>query len=202
MRETTRKVRITQYSDGTAVWADLISVNRETAEQGIDNVWWCESGLSNSAQNEMDSHWSWARIAEEYSNDVLSECLAIESSSGELEGAVAFQVNAQSRLEPNAGCVYVGWLATAPRNRKWLTSSPVYKGIGTVLLFESLIESYRLGLKGRIALQSLPSANTLAFYEHKGFERTDLSQDGSNLIDYELPSERALEWLRSEGVFK
>jgi len=64
---------------------------------------------------------------------------------------------------------------------------------------EAVRESYRLGLGGRISLQSLPSENTLRFYQRRGFQRTDLSQDATNLVDFELPSENALEWLQKEG---
>ena len=62
-----------------------------------------------------------------------------------------------------------------------------------------LKESYNAGLGGRIALESLPTPNTVKFYEAKGFQRTDLTQPLDGLIGYELPKAKAEAWLRREG---
>lgn len=197
--EVLSEIEITSYSTGSSEKASIVLLDELTADTKIDDIWWNETNLSEEKYREMDSHWMWKDIVNKYGESLFNECRAIYSRFEHIEGAIAFQLNAQSKLEEGFGCVYVGWLATAPRNRPWLTTEPVYKGIGSALLLEAVRESYRLGLSGRVSLQSLPSENTLGFYNRKGFKRTDPSQDDSNLVDFELPSKNALEWLRKEG---
>ncbi len=110
-----------------------------------------------------------------------------------------YHFNAKSKLDPTNGSVYVERVASAPHNRKRLVNQPFYKGVGTVLLYWAVIESYNAGLRGRVSLESLPTAITVQFYEHRGFVRTDLTQPTSGLVDYELPELAALAWLKEKG---
>jgi GNAT superfamily N-acetyltransferase len=166
----------------------------------IDEKWWNLTNVSSEdIDNEADSHWKWDWIAGEYSSGSVKECVAILSKDNYIEGALAYQFSAKSALEPSEGTVYVGWLATAPRNRGWLVDAPIYRGIGTGLLYWAVRESYNAGLGGRISLESLPTPSTISFYEHKGFVRTDLSQPADNLVEYELPVSAAQAWLQEEG---
>ncbi len=81
----------------------------------------------------------------------------------------------------------------------WLVFQPFYKGVGTVLLYWAVIESYNAGLRGRVSLESLPTPSTVNFYKNKGFVRIDLTQPSDDLVDYELPESAALTWLKQEG---
>ncbi len=194
-----RHIQISKAENNQNVDADIVTLTTDLAQKMIDAIWWNDTGSTLLYKSEQDAHWIWKDIASDYSQDILHECVAILSKENYLEGAIAYQLNAKSKLEISKGSVYVGWLATAPRNRNWLTNAPFYKGIGTVLLYQAVIESYQSGLEGRISLQSLPSPNTIQFYEHKGFVRTDLTQPLTGLIDYELPKSAAVLWLKKQG---
>ena len=198
MEELTR-VRILQVFDNLETEAKIVQLTADIAEKLIDDIWWSGGQISDASIKEADSHWRWKRIVERNENDVLSESVAILSQEGYVEGAMTFKFNAISKLEENEGSVYVEWLASAPRNRNWLTTRPKYQGIGTVLLSWAVRQSYLAGLGGRISLQSLPTQNTLKFYITKGLIRTDLTQPSTGLIDFELPTSAAIEWLRKEG---
>jgi GNAT superfamily N-acetyltransferase len=166
----------------------------------IDNTWWNLPKVPDKKlQEEGDSHWNWARIVQRYGVGVLKECVAIQSKEGYIEGAVAYNFNAKSYLEPGLGCAYIDRISTAPRNRRRLVVEPAFKGVGSSLMYWVLKESYNAGLDGRIALESLPTPDTVKFYEAKGFQRTDLSQPADGLMDYELPRAKAEEWLRQQG---
>lgn len=189
-----------QKVNGTFAKANIVRLTINMAQKMIDSIWWTlpNTPLTN-IKNEGDSHWSWAKIAFHYSTSSLKECAAVLSKENYIEGAIAYDFNAKSLLEKNKGCVYIGWLATAPRNRNWITNQPVYKGIGSLLTYWVVRESYNAGLEGRVSLQSLPTPNTVKFYESKGFVRTNPNQPKTGLLDYELPKSAAEAWLRKEG---
>ena len=192
-------IQILRATDNEPEAASIVELTTAMAQQKIDRVWWHEANLSMAVRQEGDAHWEWAKIVNNYSHSDLRACVAILSQAEYLEGALAYRFDAKSKIEADAGSVYVGWLATAPRNRSWLAPRPIYKGIGTVLLYWAVRESYLAGLGGRISLQSLPTSSTVRFYEHKGFVRTDRSQPVTGLIDYELPQSAAIAWLKKEG---
>jgi hypothetical protein len=194
-----KHIQILRADNNQTVDAQVVTLTADLARKMIDGIWWNDSGLSAASQMERDSHWIWEDIVMDYSNNNLHECIAILSQEQYLEGAMAYRLDAKSKIEIGKGSVYVGWLATAPRNRNWLTNNPFHKGIGTVLLYSAVIESYQSGLGGRISLQSLPTSSTVQFYENKGFVRTDWTQATTGLIDYELPKSAAITWLKKQG---
>jgi GNAT superfamily N-acetyltransferase len=177
--------------------AQLIELTPAFALSKVDALWWRHPDLNiSSRESEGDEHWKWQIIAQDYARDPLrGACVAPLSVEDYLEGALAYRFDAKSRLEPGRGCVYIGWLATAPRNRKWICSRPAFVGVGSDLVLHAVRESYLFGLGGRVFLQSLPIPQTRAFYEGKGFVRTDESQPQGGLIDYELPTAAAQMWL-------
>ena len=175
--------------------AQLIELTPFLALSRIDALWWRHPDVVISTR-EGDAHWKWQTIAQDYSGDPLRVCIVPLSQEDYLEGAMAYQFDAQSRLEPGRNCVYIDRLATSPRNRKWISSQPCYVGVGGDLLLHAVRESYLTGSGGRVFLQSLPNLQTRSFYEGKGFIRTNGSQSLSGLIDYELPIGAAQRWLR------
>ncbi len=198
--ETLQSIQIQRADDGQYVEASIVRLSVDDARQMIDNTWWNLPDVPDETlKKEGDNHWKWASIVPLYGSGVLKECVAIKSKEGYIEGAVAYNLNAKSHLEPNEGCAYIDRISTAPRNRKRVVKQPLYKGVGSALMYWVLKESYNAGLGGRIALESLPTPDTVRFYEAKGFERTDLSQPATGLMDYELPKRRAEAWLKQEG---
>ncbi len=198
--EIIKEIQILRANDNQTVDAKIVRLDFNDAREKIDKTWWNLPNIdSQDIADEGDSHWSWENLVEIYGNQVLHECVAILSIEDFLEGAMIYHFNAKSKLEPGKGSVYVERVSSAPRNRNWLVNNPLYKGVGTVLLYWAVRESYNAGLRGRISLESLPTPSTVKFYKNKGFIRTDLTQSSNGLVDYELPELAALAWLRKEG---
>jgi GNAT superfamily N-acetyltransferase len=195
-----KRIQILRASDNQMVDAEIVRLTADEARERIDKIWWKIPDVSAEDMNdEGDFHWDWERLTRIYGNKILHECIAVLSQEDYLEGSMIYHFNAKSKLELNKGSVYVERVSSAPRNRNWLVNEPFYKGIGTVLLYWAVRESYNAGLRGRVSLESLPTSNTVQFYERKGFVRTDLSQLTNGLVDYELPETAALVWLQKQG---
>ena len=198
--EILKSIQIQRASSNHHVEASIVRLSLDDARTLIDETWWNLAEVpGDKLKHEGDNEWKWSSIVRIYGVDVLTDCVAIQSQEDYIEGAVAYNLNARSHLEPKEGCAYLGRLSTAPRNRKRLVTQPLYKGIGSSLMYWVLRESYKAGLRGRMALESLPTPETVKFYEAKGFVRTDLSQSSDGLMDYELPKAKAEEWLKREG---
>lgn len=194
-------IQVQRVDDGRFAEATIVRLTIDMAQKMIDETWWnLPESILRDIKDEGDSRWKWAKIVDEYNGSSLRECVAVLSKEGYIEGCVAYKFNVKSQLEPNEGCAYIGWLATATHNRNWLVNKPIYKGIGSGLVYWVVKESYKAGLGGRVFLQSLPTQNTLDFYKKKGFVRTNLSQPKTGLISYELPKSAAEAWLRKEGA--
>lgn len=190
-------VSIYSVGNGAEVRATLVDLSRKAAAQKIDGTWWEIGGSKRLRAKEGDNHWQRRKLVGEIRDDHAWDAIAVQSVSGNIEGAMTFRVDALSQLEKGLGVVYVDRLAAAPRNRPWLVDPPKYLGIGTVLLFAAVRESYLLGLEGRVWLTSLPSERTREFYRKKGFQEIFSDEDG--MIDFELPKEKAEQWLRLKG---
>jgi GNAT superfamily N-acetyltransferase len=201
--ETLKTIQLQRSVDGQLEDASIVRLTSHEARKMIDETWWNLPAVPMAKlEDEGDHHWNWEIIVKVLGSGVLEECVAIMSKDGYIEGAITYRFNAKSYLEPNEGCVYIERVSTAPRNRSWLVSQPLYKGIGSTLLYWAVRESYLAGLRGRVSLESLLTATTIRFYEDKGFVRTDLSQKPPNLFDYELPRAAAEAWLKKKGDLK
>lgn len=195
-----KEIQILRANDNQTVDAKVVRLDFDDARERIDKTWWDHPHIDpQDIADEGDSHWNWESLVKIYSNQILHECVAILSKEDDLEGAMIYHFNAKSKLEAGKGSVYVERVSSAPHNRNWLVNQPFYKGIGTVLLYWAVRESYDAGLGGRVSLESLPTRSTVEFYENKGFVRTDLTQPSNDLVDYELPEPTALIWLKKEG---
>ncbi len=197
MLELPETISILDVERGVRVGARLVRLDRKLAAQQIDGTWWEIDVSKRKRSEEGDHHWIWRKLVGELRLDLAWDALAIQSASGNVEGAMTYRIDAKSQLDPGKGVVYVDRLATAPRSRPWLVDPPKYKGIGSVLLLCAVRESYALGLEGRVWLTSLPSERTRQFYRKRGFQ--EIFQDEDGMIDFELPTKRAEEWLQQAG---
>ena len=177
--------------------ARLIRLTRELAAKEIDGTWWSLSASKSIRKEEGDNHWLWRKIVGENHAKLTWEALAIQTSSGSIEGAITYRIDARSRIQSGEGAVYVDRIATAPRNRPWVVEPPKFQGIGSVLLLAAVRHSYLLGLGGRVWLTSLPSERTRKFYRDRGFEV--IFEDSDGMIDFELPAVAAEKWLKKRG---
>jgi hypothetical protein len=195
------QVQIFSTQRNQMIDANLIRLTADLAKTNIDDVWWNLPNVSNDElMNENDSHWNWEELVKYYPSKLpKTECVAILSQNNYIEGAMIYHFHGITKLSSSNGSVQIERVATAPHNRKFLSNQPIYKGAGTVLLYWALVESYKVGLGGRISLESLPTPDTIRFYNNKGFIRTNLTQPVDDLVDFELPETAALAWLKNEG---
>lgn len=193
------KAKIFHIPSQTLKTADIVSLSPEIARDLIDSTWW-ENISPELMLFEMDNHWRWEEKIIKKKSNILYDFVAIRSDEAYLEGAMIYLRAVKSQLNSKNLCGWIDYLATAPRNREWLADSPLYKGIGTAFLYWAILRSYRTGLKGRIRLESLPSENTIKFYERKGFIKTNFPASEDGLISYELPEDAAMEILDRGGV--
>lgn len=191
------EVHILNVAKNVRVKAKLIRLTRDLAATEIDGTWWNLPASRSVRKEEGDHHWLWRKIVGANHAKLTWEALAVQSASGAIEGAIAYRIDAGSRLQPGDGAVYVDRIATAPRNRPWVLEPPKYRGIGSVLLLAAVRHSYLLGLGGRVWLTSLPSERTQKFYQDRGFEVIFEDEDG--MIDFELPAVAAEKWLKKRG---
>ena len=190
-------VTLFSIQQNTKVQAKLVRLTRQLAAGRIDGEWWKLDVSKSIRAKEADHHWRWRQIVGEHRNNRSWETLAVQSTSGAIEGAIAYRIDALSQIDSGEGTVYADRLATAPRNRPWLVDVPSYRGAGTALLLAAVRHSYLLGLGGRVWLSSLPSERTRGFYARRGFQVTLEHEDG--MIDFELPTARAVAWLEEGG---
>ncbi len=179
------------------VRAKLVRLNRELAAKEVDGTWWKIPVSKRAREAEGDHHWEWRKLIGLHRSELVWEALAVQSTRGGVEGASLYRVDAISQIESGEGAVFIDRLAVAPSNRPWLVNPPKYKGIGTALLLAAVRHSYSLGLGGRVWLTSLPTERTRDFYRKRGFRV--IFEDENGMIDFELPTGVAQQWLEREG---
>jgi len=129
-----------------------------------------------------DAHWSWVSKA--------FHCIGAQYewfylvTNGTVQGiCVVFHPKA-SRLDSDT-IFYIDYLATAPWNRINPLSELRYKGIGTILLKESLIYSIKsLHYRPGFSLHSLPKAVT--YYEKIGMHNYGPDPTKGNMPYFEM----------------
>jgi len=176
--------------------ARFIQLTPELAAAGLDDRWWNNPPGSTDGQSEEDAEWNWEQLSIEANGMDYWEAIALQTSSGALQGAMVYRADAKSVLEPDSGAVFVENLATAPWNRKRVIAAPENGGVGPELLCQAVHHSHLLGFNGRVLLTSLPGA--VEFYEGRGFVNTGRIIDDLPL--YELPKDAARKWLIEKGL--
>jgi len=191
------EVQLFEIQHQSLVRAQLVQLTRELAATEIDGAWWNIAVTKNARDAEGDHHWVWRTLVGQHRNDLTWEAVAVQSTSGAIEGASIYRIDAKSQIDKGEGAIFIDRLSTAPRNRPWLVDSQKYQGIGTILILTAVRHSYSLGLGGLVWLTSLPSENTRRFYRNRGFDVIFENEDGT--IDFELNAAAAQRWLESEG---
>ncbi|HMS39112.1 MAG TPA: hypothetical protein PKE69_02720 [Pyrinomonadaceae bacterium] len=188
------EIQIWRISENRTIKAKIVELTRDIAQTKIDGRWWDLTDVPRSKRKkENDNHWNWTRNVGLHRNQILWECVAVLSAENEIEGAMIVRFDVKSRIESDEGCVYVDLLSTAPRNRDWLVDKPIYKGIGTELLYWAVRKSFELGFNGRVALDADPKPKTLEFYQNRRFQKVVPIYE--ELIGYELSAENAEIWV-------
>ena len=200
------RLSLTVCDTGLSVVTRIVALTRDLAKTKIDPVWWAGLTASNDAKaEEPDRHWNWTKHLGDLRQELqkgYTECRAVQTDDGDVQAAIIYRIDGLSLIETNdasqkLGAVRCAFLATAPRNRTRLNSSPIYRGAGTGLLNLAMAHSYSLGLGGRVNLESSRFAQTETFYKKFGFELVATDADGYS--QYEVRSEVAVSRLRELG---
>jgi len=123
-----------------------------------------------------DKYWDWRfkqRITNRYQGQYEAYAVEFENLT---QGLLLLETERhRSFFERGQRLVYVEAVSVAPWNRIVLTSTPQFRGIGTVLLDFAQQRSLELGYGGRVGLESLPAA--VGFYESRDMVRLDPNPD-------------------------
>ncbi|MFZ4429182.1 MAG: GNAT family N-acetyltransferase [Phycisphaerales bacterium] len=143
-------------------------------------------------------HWDWSRKAHELQL-LQASCVGIVCDE-EWQGAMLTKtVGYGSMVEgPDKGkpVIYVDFVESAPWNwdLKAIGRSPRFKGIGSLLIRESIEQSLREGFHGRVGLHALPQAEV--FYDSVcGMTRLDAHHDRQGLVYFEFTRQQAVRFL-------
>lgn len=188
---------------GIPVLGVFQSLDRESAKylttRWREENWW--GGIlepKTPIADEPDYHWDWVDvISRQVLNNPTGRSVCLRSPNGVIQGAMIYRIGAKSALNPGEKVVYVDRLATAPRNRSNLVSTPQFSRVGECLLRYAMVESMSYGLGGGLTV--FPIAN-IPFYERQGFLRTEEYNKDYDAFLYELPVAAAQETLRMLGV--
>jgi len=136
-------------------------------------------------------HWDWGAKSRKL-EFLAYRCCGIEYA-GKWQGLLMVQLSNQvARLGPDKGkdLVFIEYVETAPWNLHTMVDTPLYGGVGTLLIRTAVQLSYDEGFHGRIGLYALPQAED--FYRD-GFGMHCCGSDGSNqdLPYYEMTREMA-----------
>jgi len=194
-------VKLTRCADDEIVEASVVSLTRKLAQTEIDTKWWQIPDVPKTKRSQESDHsWRWAERLGQLRDRQWFSALAIQTDDGRIQGAILYRSDALSFVEAGVGAVNIEAVATAPQNRSWLVSAPVYRGVGSGLVFCAVLHSYHLGLGGRVNLVSVNDHRTIAFYNHLGF--TQVGYDGEEgeerLPKFELDANAAQSWLQKE----
>ncbi len=150
-----------------------------------------KEAVSRGQKHPEDAHWRWDRKINHAKGFLAIKAFSIVCND-QLQGMMLVDMSKIARLLEQAGkdLIYVEFLATAPWNRKGLTSEPRYQGVGRLLIAVAVELSFQEEFKGRVGLHSLPNAD--GFY-HRVCGMTDLGPDSTyqNLRYFEMTQEQA-----------
>ena len=154
------------------------------------------STVERVAADAEDAKWDWRRLAEIGSNPLLFGMYAVECAS-RTQGLMLVRKGGAFSRHPDherADLIYIERLASAPWNRPGFSDTPLYKGVGQLLLAAGVNLSLDEELGGRIGLHSLPGAET--FYRDV-IGMTDLGADTKHhgLQYFELSDAQAAKFL-------
>ena len=201
MDDLPETIELTEVSTGSSVVATVVELTTRFAKQQIDSKWWVLPDVPKRQRElENDHHWRWGDRLGKLANNQWHEAVAIQTDDAAVQGAILYWLNTKSFTDEELGAVYVEALATAPHNRPWLMKTPLYRGVGEALLLRAVIQSYNLGLGGRVNLLAFNDTTLISFYESRGF--TIVGYDGTGnekLPKLELAPDAAQDWLRAEG---
>jgi hypothetical protein len=186
------EVQLLECASNRKFGAKIHELTRDIAKNKIDLAWFPELKLPRETRRaEWDFNWEWVglrgEVQQQFGKNGYGWCVCTED--GNCQGAILYQVGGVSSLDESLPTVFCHKLATAPRNRGRLTSTPRYRGVGTGLIRLAALHSFRAGLGGRVTLETYDDPDTRRWYKDLGFLETPLNSEG--IVDFELVPEAA-----------
>ncbi|MEL6224281.1 MAG: GNAT family N-acetyltransferase [Cyanobacteria bacterium J06627_8] len=136
-------------------------------------------------------HWNWGWKSR-HLRLLAYQSFGIECA-GQWQGLLMVKLaGMEARLEPDKGkpLVYIDYLESAPWNLSTMVDTPLYGGIGPLLMQTAVQLSYDEGFHGRIGLHALPQAE--AFYRDDcGMHNCGPDASYENMSYYEMTREIA-----------
>ena len=123
---------------------------------------------SGTPPEQIPRHWHWDWSAKSQNLQLLAyRCFGIECEQKMQGLMMVLTAGKQARLPPDEGkpLVYIDYLESAPWNVIPLVDTPIFAGVGMVLMRTAVQLSLDEGFHGRIALHALPQAEE--FYRDK-----------------------------------
>lgn len=175
---------------------NLLDFEREWRPIFVNQLPANASAVERVAAEAEDAGWDWRRLAEIGSNPLIFGMYAVECAS-RTQGLMLVRKGGVFSRHPDhehADLIYIERLASAPWNRPGFSDTPLYKGVGQLLLAAAVNLSLDEELGGRIGLHSLPGAET--FYRDV-IGMTDLGADTKHhgLQYFELSDAQAAKFL-------
>lgn len=175
---------------------NLLDFEREWRPTFVNQLPANASAVERVAAEAEDAGWDWRRLAEIRSNPLIFGMYAVECAS-RTQGLMLVRKGGVFSRHPDhehADLIYIERLASAPWNRPGFSDTPLYKGVGQLLLAAAVNLSLDEELGGRIGLHSLPGAET--FYRDV-IGMTDLGADTKHhgLQYFELSDAQAAKFL-------
>jgi len=136
-------------------------------------------------------HWDWGKKSQNL-HLLAYRCFGIEYDS-KFQGLLMVKLaGMKARLEPDTGkpLVYIDYLESAPWNIREMVDTPLYGGIGSLLMRTAVQLSYDEGFHGRIGLHALSQAENF-YRDDCGMHSCGSDASYENLPYYEMTSEIA-----------
>jgi hypothetical protein len=142
---------------------------------------------------EIPQHWGWNWEKKSQKLKLLAyRCFGVEYDS-KFQGLLLVKlVGVEARLEPDTGkpLVYIDYLESAPWNLRAMVDTPLYGGVGSLLIRTAVQLSYDEGFHGRIGLHALPQAEKF-YRDDCGMHGCGPDASYENLPYYEMTREIA-----------
>ncbi len=131
---------------------------------------------SDRGQRPESAHWNWRAKMRHVRRKKTQHSFAIVHRDV-TQGLMIVDTSRTAQLEPGRGqkLVYVDYVEVAPWNRHGWQPHRVFHSVGSHFLGVAVDLSFRMGLRGRIGLHSLPQADS--FYRRH--QMTDLGPDAA-----------------------
>ncbi|MBA4016208.1 MAG: GNAT family N-acetyltransferase [Pirellula sp.] len=194
------RVFLVRTSTDEAVDAVLTSGIGASQVLDTENSWkaWREERYARNPElkkDESDS-WNWDEIAKSIEGQLGFPAFSL-TCEGKTQGLMVLKDGGLATLpsQKDKSLIYVALVAAAPWNRRKLTPTPLFTGVGSTMINVAVQTSLDFDYDGRIGLHSLPQSE--GFYRDK-CGMTDCGIDPKKHLRYfEMTEEQARTFIGS-----